>query len=77
MGLIPVKYEYHAEIKQSKIIPTTGREGLQGCEMSRIPYCLNIRLTEGAVVVSLRHRQCSTPRNTFLCLWYSFLLGAQ
>jgi hypothetical protein len=34
------------EVKQkSKAIPVTGRAGLQGCEMLRIPHCKDNRLT--------------------------------
>jgi hypothetical protein len=31
-------------IKKSKAIPVTGRGGLQGCEILRIPHCLDNRL---------------------------------
>jgi hypothetical protein len=43
-------------------IPVTGRGGLHGCEMLRIPYCLYSRLTDGGEVVSLTHRPRSTPQ---------------
>jgi hypothetical protein len=33
------------QIKLSKAIPVTGRGGLQGCEILRIPHCLGNRLT--------------------------------
>jgi hypothetical protein len=42
----------HVAIK-GKPIPVTGREGPQGCEMSRLPYILDNRLTDGGEVVSL------------------------
>jgi hypothetical protein len=45
-----------------------------GVEMSKIPNCLESRLTVGGEVVSLTHRPHFTPRNIF---WHSFLLEAQ
>jgi hypothetical protein len=45
---------------KSKAIPITGRGGLQGCEMLRIPHCLDSRLTDGDKVVSPRHWLHST-----------------
>jgi hypothetical protein len=57
-----------------KAIPVTGRGGLQGCGMLRIPHCLDNRLTnDGSKVVSLKHRLHFTPKEHF---WYSFLLEA-
>jgi hypothetical protein len=44
-----------------KAIPVTGREGLWGCEMLRIPHCLDNRLTNDGKVVSLKHRPRSAP----------------
>jgi hypothetical protein len=37
---------------KSKAISVTGRGGLEGCEMLRIPRCLDNRLTDGGKVVS-------------------------
>jgi hypothetical protein len=37
---------------KSKAIPVTGRGGLWGCEMLRIPHCLDNRLINGGKVVS-------------------------
>jgi hypothetical protein len=37
----------------SKAVPVTGRVGLLGCEMLRIPHCLDNGLTRGVEVVSL------------------------
>jgi hypothetical protein len=34
-------------IVKKKAVPETGREGLQDCEMLRIPHCLDNRLTDG------------------------------
>jgi hypothetical protein len=47
-----MRYEHHLHIK-SKAIPITGCEGLKGCEMLRIRYYVNNRLTGGGKVVSL------------------------
>jgi hypothetical protein len=41
--------------KKSKAIPVTGSGGLTGCEMLRIPPCLDDRLTDGGKVVSPMH----------------------
>jgi hypothetical protein len=46
----------------SKVILVTGRGGLQGCEMLRIPRCLDNWLTDGGEVVSLMRRPRSTSR---------------
>jgi hypothetical protein len=43
----------------SKAIPVTGLGGLQGCEMLKIPHCLDNRLTDGGKFVSLTHPQHS------------------
>jgi hypothetical protein len=48
--------------KKSKAIPITGLGGLLGCEMLRIPHCLDNRLTYGGKVVSLTHRPHFTPQ---------------
>jgi hypothetical protein len=33
-------------------MPVTGRGGLQGCEMSSIPHCIDSPLTDGGKVAS-------------------------
>jgi hypothetical protein len=48
--------------KKAEIIPVTGLGGLQGCEMSRLPHFLDIRLTDGGEVVSLTSLPLFTPR---------------
>jgi hypothetical protein len=48
----------------SKAIPSTGREGLYGSEILRIPHCLDSRLTDGGKV-SPTHRPRSTPLKQF------------
>jgi hypothetical protein len=50
-------------------IPVTDRGGLYGCEMSRIPHCLDNRLTDDCEYVSLTHRLRFTLRNIFLYVW--------
>jgi hypothetical protein len=51
-------------VKKSKAILVTGRGGLWGGQMLRIPYCLDLdnRLTDGGKVVSLRIRRTLLPR---------------
>jgi hypothetical protein len=60
-------------LKKSKAIHVTGRGGLSGCEMLRIPHCLDNRLTDGKVV-SFTRPPSSTPQKfpfsvsgTYLC----------
>jgi hypothetical protein len=43
------------KVKKSKAIPVTGRRGLWGCEVLRIPHSLDSRLTDGGKVVSPTH----------------------
>jgi hypothetical protein len=43
----------------------TDYEGLQGCEILRIPHWLDSWLTDGAEVVSPTHRPRSTPQKHF------------
>jgi hypothetical protein len=52
--------------KKSKAIPVTGRGGLYGCEMLRIPLFLNNRLTDGGKVDSLTDRLRSTPQKHYV-----------
>jgi hypothetical protein len=64
--------------RKSKAIPVTGLGDIQGCEMLRIPHCLDNRLTDGSKVVSPMHRPRSTPqKHYYFCFWYSFLLEAE
>jgi hypothetical protein len=49
----------------SKSIPLTGPGVVFGCEMLRIPHCLDNRLTDGGKVVSLTHRPRSTPKKHY------------
>jgi hypothetical protein len=50
---------------KSKVIPVTGRGGVHGYEMLRLPHCLDNRLTDGGKVVSLTHRPHSTPQKHY------------
>jgi hypothetical protein len=43
-------------------IPVIGREGLKGCEVLRIPHCLDNRLIDGGKAVSPKHRPHFTPQ---------------
>jgi hypothetical protein len=55
-------------LKKSKVIPVTGRGGLKGCEMLRLPHFLGNRLTDGSDV-NLKRRPPFTPRK-LLCIHY-------
>jgi hypothetical protein len=59
---------------KGKAIPVTGREGPEGCEMSRLPHFLDNRLTDGGEVVSPMRQPPFTPQQDS---WYSFLLEAE
>jgi hypothetical protein len=47
--------------KKVKLSPMVGLRGLYGCEILRIPHCLDNRLTDGGEVVSPTH-----PPHSFL-----------
>jgi hypothetical protein len=49
------------EVSKDKAIPVTERGGPYGCETSRIPHFLDIRLTDGGEVVSFTRRLPFTP----------------
>jgi hypothetical protein len=49
----------------AKAIPVIGHEGLYGCEMLRVPSCLDNLLADGGEVVSLTHRVRSTPQKHY------------
>jgi hypothetical protein len=51
--------------KAKNAIPVTGRGGLQGCEMLRVPHCLDNRLTDGGKVVSPTHPTHFTPQKHY------------
>jgi hypothetical protein len=50
---------------KAKAIPVTGRGSLWGCHMIRVPYYLNIRLTDGGKVVSPTHWPRSIPQKYY------------
>jgi hypothetical protein len=62
----PLRIEICCGKKKSKAIPVTGRGGLWGCEMLRIPHYLDNRLTDGGKVVSPTHRPHFTPQKHYL-----------
>jgi hypothetical protein len=63
--------------KKLETVPITGRGGPLGCEILRIPHCLDNRLIDGGKFVSPMHRPNVTPQKHFLlCFQYSFLLEA-
>jgi hypothetical protein len=73
--LIPMSILELSIEKEVKSICVTGRGDLQGCEMLKIPHCLDNRLTDGGNVVRPTQRPRSIPPETlFFCFWYSFLL---
>jgi hypothetical protein len=56
-------------VKKSKAIHITDRGGLKGCEMLRIPQCLDNRLTDGGKVVGLTHQPHFTPHKFFFLMF--------
>jgi hypothetical protein len=62
--VFPVRYEHNLHTK-SRAIPVTSCEGLLGCEMLRIPYCLDNELIDGSDIVRLTNRPLSTPQKYF------------
>jgi hypothetical protein len=57
-----VPHRKHTPSPYSRSIPVTGRGGLYGCEMLRIPHCLDTQFTDGSKFVSPTHRPCSAPQ---------------
>jgi hypothetical protein len=49
------------KVKTSKAIPVTGRGGLWGCEMLRVPHFLVNRLIDAGKFVSPMHRTQPQP----------------
>jgi hypothetical protein len=61
-----------------KVILLTDSGGLLGCQMLKIPYGLENRLTAGGEFVILKHRLRSTPQKHSLILYiYVRLLGCR
>jgi hypothetical protein len=61
------KFQFYKK-KKGKATPVTGRAGLEGCEMLRIPHCLEYWLIDGSEVIRLTSRQRFTPSRRFLVL---------
>jgi hypothetical protein len=51
-----------------KLSPLTGHESLYGCEMLRIPHCLDSRLIDGVRLSALSTGRALLPKNIFLLL---------
>jgi hypothetical protein len=51
--------------EKSKTILVTDYGGLWGCEMLRIPHCLDSQITDGGEVVSLTDRPRFTPKKYY------------
>jgi hypothetical protein len=70
---------WHLNRYKSKAVPVTGCGDLYGCEMLRIPHCLDSRLIDGGKAVAPRTGRTLLPRNIifFKCFRYSFLLEAE
>jgi hypothetical protein len=62
--MFPVRYD-HLHIKDNAILATS-RGGLWGCEIFRIPTCLDSRLTDDGEDVSLTPRPRFTPWINFI-----------
>jgi hypothetical protein len=58
-------------------IPITDRGGLQGCEMLRIPHCLDTRLIDSGNVVSPMHRSHFTPQKHYYFLVFPVLISVR
>jgi hypothetical protein len=71
-SLLSIRKRFHLRIvllhemqsKESKAIPVISRGGLYGCEMLRVPHCLDSWLTDGGEVVS----GTLLPTNIFISL---------
>jgi hypothetical protein len=65
---LPTSREGLGSIKLACIaILAIGRGGLQSCEKSRLPHCLDNRLRDGGEVVGLTRRPRFTPQEDSLC----------
>jgi hypothetical protein len=51
---------------KNNTIAVTGRRGLKGCEMLRIPRCQDGRITNGGKVASPTHWPRSTPKKLYI-----------
>jgi hypothetical protein len=62
IGFHSANYWLLLQQKKSKAIPVTGRGSLRGCEVLKIPLCLDNWLTDSGKIVSLTHWPRSTPQ---------------
>jgi hypothetical protein len=61
-------------LSNKKTFPVTGHGGLLGCEMLRIPHCVD-RWQQGCQPYT--PASLYSPETLFFCFWYSFLLEAE
>jgi hypothetical protein len=61
---LPCRGSYDTDSVVIKAILLTGREGLQRCEMLKIPLCLDSQITDGGEV-SPTHLPLSTPQKHY------------
>jgi hypothetical protein len=54
---------------KSKFAAVTGRGGLLGCEMVRIPHCIYNSLTHGGKVVNPKESAALTGMSTIKYFW--------
>jgi hypothetical protein len=54
--------------KESKAIPVPSRGILKGCDMLRIPHCLDSRLTDGGKFISPKHLPRSITKKQYISL---------
>jgi hypothetical protein len=60
-------------VHASKAIPVTGLGGLQGCEMLRIPHCLDNRLTVNCEILATCSSTYSPVRTSLETQYISVL----
>jgi hypothetical protein len=72
--LMPIRHLYKKTSKNlyfekktvtSKAIPVAGLGDLYGCEMLRVPHCLDNWLADGGKVVNLTHRSHFIPQKHY------------
>jgi hypothetical protein len=74
--VFPVRYESYLHIK-NKAITVTGCGVLEDCEILRIPYCVDIRLTDGGDFILTRRPRSAPQKHFYFCPWHSVLLEAE
>jgi hypothetical protein len=63
--------------KKVKSIPVTGRGGLEGYEMLRIPHILDDQHIDGGKVVSPTHQPHFTPQKHYFILMFPVLISVR